>query len=146
MIDIETLKEYIKVLEDSSLAVLEVGDEEDTIHLEKPMPDAPAVVSCAPVQAQPAVNQPAQSSAPASNDNGLSIKSPMVGVFYSAPAPDQPAFVSVGDKVKKGQIICIIEAMKIMNEITADKSGTISEILVDNGDVVEFDQPLFKLN
>lgn len=69
----------------------------------------------------------------------------MVGVFYSAPAPDRPPFVSVGDTVNKGDVICIIEAMKIMNEITADESGTITEILVENGDVVEYDQPLFKI-
>lgn len=146
MLDIETVKEYIKVLEESSLAVLEVTDEEESIRLEKPMPETPAIVSCAPAQAQTA---PSQTSAPAAAvqaDSGSEIKSPMVGVFYSAPAPDKPAFVNVGDKVEKGQVICIIEAMKIMNEITADKSGTICEILVDNGDVVEFDQPLFKLN
>ena len=120
-------------------------DEEESIRLEKPMPEAPAVVSCAPAQAQTA---PVQTSAPGAvqADSGSQIKSPMVGVFYSAPAPDKPAFVSVGDKVEKGQVICIIEAMKIMNEVTADKSGTVCEILVDNGDVVEFDQPLFKLN
>ena len=144
MIDIETLKEYIKVLEESSLAVLEVADEEDTIHLEKPVPDAPAVINCAQPAAQAAPAPAAQPAA--SSDSGVSIKSPMVGVFYAASAPDKPAFVSVGDKVEKGDVVCIIEAMKIMNEITADKSGTISEILVDNGDVVEFDQPLFKLS
>lgn len=143
MLDIETVKEYIKVLEESSLAVLEVTDEEESIHLEKPMPEAPAIVSCAPAQAQTTSNQ---NQAPAEVESGSAIKSPMVGVFYSAPAPDKPAFVNVGDKVEKGQVICIIEAMKIMNEVTADKSGTVCEILVDNGDVVEFDQPLFKLN
>lgn len=144
MLDIEIVKEYIKILEESSLAVLEVTDEEESIRLEKPMPDSPAVVACAPAQAQTPVSQPQTPAASA--EGGASIKSPMVGVFYSAPAPDKPAFVSVGDKVEKGQVICIIEAMKIMNEVTADKSGTVCEILVDNGDVVEFDQPLFKLS
>lgn len=141
MLDIEIVKEYMKVLEESSLAVLEVTDEEESIRLEKPMPEAPAVVSYPQPAAQAAPVQPT-----ASADGGASIKSPMVGVFYSAPAPDKPSFVNVGDKVEKGQVVCIIEAMKIMNEITADKSGVVSEILVDNGDVVEFDQPLFKLN
>ena len=70
----------------------------------------------------------------------------MVGVFYAAPSPEKPAYVSVGDKVSKGDIVCIIEAMKIMNEITAEESGTVSEILVNNGDVVEFDQPLFRIS
>lgn len=146
MIDIETLKEYIKVLEDCSLAEIEISDEEDSIRLAKPSADSPVVAFSANGASQ-APAQPAQSPAqPASNAvNGKSIKSPMVGVFYSAPAPDRPPFVSVGDTVNKGDVICIIEAMKIMNEITADESGTITEILVENGDVVEYDQPLFKI-
>ena len=150
MIDIEKLKEYIKLLEDSSLAVLEVSDEEDCIHLEKPTADA-HVVSYAP-SASPAAEPvaaapeaaPAVEAAPAAA--GRTIKSPMVGVFYAAPSPEKPAFVSVGSRVKKGDTVCIIEAMKIMNEITAEESGTITEILVNNGDVVEFDQPLFTVS
>ncbi len=143
MIDIETLKEYIKVLEDCSLAEIEISDEEDSIRLAKPSADSPVVAFSANgasgVQPQPAA-------APAQNAvSGETIKSPMVGVFYSAPAPDRPPFVSVGDTVNKGDVICIIEAMKIMNEITADRSGKITEVLVENGDVVEFDQPLFKI-
>ncbi len=135
MIDIETLKEYIKVLEDSGLSCIEISDDNDSIRLERELVSAEAVVSPAAAQsiASPAVSA------------GNAIKSPMVGVFYSAPAPDKPAFVNVGDTVEKGQVVCIIEAMKIMNEITADKSGTVTEILVGNGDVVEFDQPLFKI-
>lgn len=142
MIDIETLKEYIKVLEDCSLAEIEISDEEDTIRLAKPSADSP-VVAFAPQGAAQTSVQPAAASAPASS--GKSIKSPMVGVFYAAPSPDRPPFVSVGDTVNKGDVVCIIEAMKIMNEITASESGTISEILVENGDVVEYDQPLFKI-
>lgn len=137
MIDIETLKKYIKVLEDSSLTCIEISDEDDSIRLERELYVPETHVAAAP--AAPAAVQP-------SVDSGTTIKCPMVGVFYSAPSPDKPAFVSVGDKVEKGQVICIIEAMKIMNEVTADKSGTVCEILVDNGDVVEFDQPLFKLS
>ncbi len=137
MIDIETLKEYIKILEDSSLSCIEISDEEDSIRLERELyaPEAPAA-------APQAVAAPA---APVPAAAGNAIKSPMVGVFYAAPAPDKPAFVSVGDTINKGDVVCIIEAMKIMNEITADKSGTVTEILVENGDVIEFDQPLFKL-
>jgi acetyl-CoA carboxylase biotin carboxyl carrier protein len=144
MIDIETLKEYIKVLEDCSLAEIEISDEEDSIRLAKPSADSPVAV----LSAQGSAPQ-TQSSAPAaptdSAASGNAIKSPMVGVFYAAPAPDRPPFVSVGDTVNKGDVVCIIEAMKIMNEITADKSGTITEILVENGDVVEYDQPLFNI-
>lgn len=137
MIDIETLKEYIKILEDSSLTCIEISDEEDSIRLERELCAPEAPVAAAPVAAAPAAT------APVTSENA--IKSPMVGVFYAAPAPDKPAFVSVGDTVNKGDVVCIIEAMKIMNEITADKSGTVTEILVENGDVIEFDQPLFKL-
>ncbi|MEE3427823.1 MAG: acetyl-CoA carboxylase biotin carboxyl carrier protein [Ruminococcus sp.] len=142
MIDIETLKEYIKVLEDCSLAEIEISDEEDSIRLAKPSADSPVAVLSAQGSA-PQAPAAAVSSAPAASGNA--IKSPMVGVFYSAPAPDRPPFVSVGDTVNKGDVVCIIEAMKIMNEITADKSGTITEILVENGDVVEYDQPLFNI-
>ena len=141
MIDIETLKDYIKVLEDSSLAEIEISDEEDSIRLAKPSADSP-VVAFAPSNA-PAAAQAAPASAPAVS--GKAIKSPMVGVFYAAPSPDRPPFVNVGDTVKKGDVVCIIEAMKIMNEITATESGTITEVLVENGDVVEYDQPLFTI-
>lgn len=149
MIDIKTLKEYIKVLEDSSLAEIEISDEEDSIRLAKPVADSPVVAftnqGAAPAaQSAPQQAAPAPAAAPAVS--GKTIKSPMVGVFYSAPAPEKPAFVSVGDRVSKGDVVCIIEAMKIMNEITAEESGTISEVLVSNGDVVEFDQPLFRIS
>lgn len=144
MIDIETLKEYIKVLEDCSLAEIEISDEEDSIRLAKPSADSPVVAFSAQGTApQTQSSAPAAPTAPAASGNA--IKSPMVGVFYAAPAPDRPPFVSVGDTVNKGDVVCIIEAMKIMNEITADKSGTITEILVENGDVVEYDQPLFNI-
>ena len=140
MIDIETLKEYIKVLEDCSLAEIEISDEEDSIRLAKPSADSSVV-------AIPASGVPATQAAPAAAPatSGKTIKSPMVGVFYAAPSPDRPPFVSVGDTVSKGDVVCIIEAMKIMNEITATESGTITEVLVENGDVVEYDQPLFKI-
>ncbi len=143
MIDIETLKKYIQVLEESSLAEIEISDDDDSIRLAKPNADSP-VVAFAPNA--PAAGQPAQApAAAASSASGKTIKSPMVGVFYAAPSPDRPSFVNVGDTVSKGDIVCIIEAMKIMNEIPATESGTITEILVENGDVVEYDQPLFKI-
>ena len=116
----------------------------------EPTADAPVVSyapsaspAAEPVAAAPEV-APAVEAAPAAA--GRTIKSPMVGVFYAAPSPEKPAFVSVGSRVKKGDTVCIIEAMKIMNEITAEESGTITEILVNNGDVVEFDQPLFTVS
>lgn len=146
MIDIKTLKEYIKVLEESSLTCIELSDEDNTIRLERELYEAAdnvtvqTVAPAAPV-APVATEVPAATVAPAK-----AIKSPMVGVFYAAPAPEKPAFVSVGQTVNKGDVVCIIEAMKIMNEITAEESGTITEVLVNNGDVVEFDQPLFTIS
>ncbi|HTL47028.1 MAG TPA: acetyl-CoA carboxylase biotin carboxyl carrier protein [Verrucomicrobiae bacterium] len=76
---------------------------------------------------------------------GTLVRSPMVGTFYSAPAPDQPPYASVGQTIKEGDVLCIVEAMKLMNEIKSDVSGVIEEILVDNGDPIEFDQPLFRI-
>jgi acetyl-CoA carboxylase biotin carboxyl carrier protein len=150
MIDIDTLKEYIKVLEDSSLAEIEISDDEDSIRLAKPTADSPMVSfsSTAPQAPAEISQQPVSRTQPAPKApvaSGKTIKSPMVGVFYAAPSPEKPAFVSVGDTVAKGDVVCIIEAMKIMNEIVADESGTITEVLVNNGDLIEYDQPLFRL-
>ncbi len=145
MIDIETLKDYIKVLEESSLAEIEISDEEDSIRLAKPTADSPMVAFTSNASQAPAPVQQTSAPAAAPAVSGKVIKSPMVGVFYAAPSPEKPAFVNVGDTVSKGDVVCIIEAMKIMNEISADESGTIAEILVENGDVVEYDQPLFRL-
>lgn len=150
MIDINTLKEYIKVLEDSSLAEIEISDDEDSIRLAKPTADSPMVSfsSTAPQTPAEISQQPVSRTQPAPKApvaSGKTIKSPMVGVFYAAPSPEKPAFVSVGDTVAKGDVVCIIEAMKIMNEIVADESGTITEVLVNNGDLIEYDQPLFRL-
>ena len=78
-------------------------------------------------------------------NNLMEVKSPMVGVFYAAPSPDSPPFVKIGDRVKKGDVICVIESMKLMNDITSDVTGEIIDICVNNGDVVEFSQPLFKI-
>lgn len=79
------------------------------------------------------------------NPNVLTVKSPMVGTFYSSPAPDQPVYITAGKKIKEGDVLCIVEAMKLMNEIKSEISGTVVEVLVKNGQPVEFDQPLFKI-
>ncbi len=156
MYSVDQIKQLIEILENSKLAVMEITDENNgSIRLEKPqaapvnafalntgsvpvMPTAPET----PAQPAPAV-QPA---APVAQDTGASIKSPMVGVFYAAPSPDSEPFVTVGKKVNKGDVVCIVEAMKLMNEITAEQSGTISEICVNNGDIVEYGQTLFKIS
>ena len=156
MYSVDQIKQLIEILENSNLAVMEITDENNgSIRLEKPqaapvnafalntgsvpvMPTATeAVAQLAPV---------AQAVAPATQDTGASIKSPMVGVFYAAPSPDSEPFVTVGKKVNKGDVVCIVEAMKLMNEITAEQSGTISEICVNNGDIVEYGQTLFKIS
>ncbi len=151
MYNIDEIKEFIKVLEDSSLSVLEIQKEDGSkIHLEKAQPaqvvntvPAPApAVQAAPVAA-PAVAEEAK--LPVVADNAKTINAPIVGVFYVAPAPGKDPYVSVGKKVKKGDTVCIIEAMKCMNEIQAEEDGEIVEVLAKDGDLVEYGQPLFKI-
>jgi len=113
-------------------------------------PVAPAQVAVAPAQVAVAPAQvavaPAQVAAvPAPEEKGQLVKSPLVGTFYNAPSPDSPAYVKVGDTVKKGQILGIIEAMKLMNEIESDYDGVVTEILIKNEETVEFGQPLFRI-
>ncbi|MGA1263179.1 MAG: acetyl-CoA carboxylase biotin carboxyl carrier protein [Prochlorothrix sp.] len=108
-----------------------------------PPPVAPIVVPATPAAPVPV---PAPAAPPSSRpDNWVEVVSPMVGTFYRAPAPEEPPFVSVGDRVKTGQTVCIIEAMKLMNELEAEISGEIVEILVENGKPVEFNQPLMRI-
>ena len=104
-----------------------------------PLPAEAAPASSAPPKAAPALPSPGK----ASTSSHPPLKCPMAGTFYRSPAPGEPAFVKVGDKVKKGQVICIIEAMKLMNEIEADQSGTIAEVLAEDGKPVSVDMPLF---
>lgn len=147
MIDISTLKEYIKVLEESSLVKLEISDGENSINLEKPYPDH--AVSAAPNVQVFGTNDgvTAVYTAPEENpaDSGKTINAPIVGVFYAAPSPDSEPYVSVGTKVKKGDVVCIIEAMKCMNEIQAEEDGEITEVLAQNGELVEYNEPLFRI-
>lgn len=143
MIDISTLKEYIKVLEECSLEKLEISDGKDTISLEKAHAAAAApaavTVNAAPAPAAaPAVGT-------AEPDNGKTISAPIVGVFYAAPSPESDPYVHVGKRVKKGDVVCIIEAMKCMNEIQAEEDGEITAVLATNGELVEYNQPLFAI-
>jgi acetyl-CoA carboxylase biotin carboxyl carrier protein len=114
-------------------------------YVSEPMHAAPAP-QAAPVQAAPAAAAPAAApAAPAASDESkyIAIKAPMIGTFYRASSPDTPVFANIGDEVKKGQVICIIEAMKLFNEIESEVSGKIVKVLVDNASPVEYDQPLF---
>ena len=143
MIDIATLKEYINVLEESGLQAIELSDGNDSIRLEKPA----AAVAAAPVTVQAApAPVPAAEPAPATAESGKTINAPIVGVFYAAPSPDSDPYVYAGKKVKKGDTVCIIEAMKCMNEIQAEADGEIIEVLAKDGELVEYDQPLFRIN
>lgn len=149
--NVREIRALAQILAQNGLSALEVSEGETRIRLER----APAPAAAQPVAAAPAPALTAQEAAPlpkAAEVGGgidfnrvVELKSPMVGVFYAAPSPDAPPFVAVGSKVKKGDVVCIIEAMKLMNEITAEQDGEIVDICAGNGDVVEYGQPLFKL-
>ncbi|MCK7547505.1 acetyl-CoA carboxylase biotin carboxyl carrier protein [Marinobacter koreensis] len=148
--DIRKIKKLIELLEESDVEELEIQEGDDSVRIsrrrEQPAAThyvshapAPAPQAAAPAEAPaPAAEQPAAPDVPA----GHTVKSPMVGTFYRAPSPTAQAFVEVGQTVNKGDVICIVEAMKMMNQIEADKAGTVTDILVENGQPVEFDQPL----
>ncbi len=145
---IEEIKELIQALEQSTLTSLEVSQGSDSVRLEKNY--AAAVGQTAPIStpasAAPAVETatPAEPT-PAPQPKGSAVTSPLVGVFYAAASPEDAPFVTVGSSVKKGDVLCIVEAMKLMNEITAEKDGVVTQICVENGQVVEYGQPLFYL-
>lgn len=143
------VKEFIEMLEGSSLSVLEIKNGDGSaIRLEKAISAAPAVVmqanapAAAPVQETVQATPAAQ---PAPVAEGKTINSPIVGVFYAAPSPDSNPYVSVGQKISKGDTICIVEAMKCMNEIQSELDGEVTEVLVKDGDLVEYGQPLFRV-
>ncbi|MGI3744321.1 MAG: acetyl-CoA carboxylase biotin carboxyl carrier protein [Janthinobacterium lividum] len=149
--DIRKVKKLIELLEESGIDELEIREGEESVrisrHSKTPAQQyyAPAPVA-APAPAPVAAPVAAAAEAPAAPQHaGNLIKSPMVGTFYRTPAPGSPAFVEVGKTVKKGDTICIVEAMKMMNHIEAEVSGTIESILVENGQPVEYDQPLFTI-
>jgi len=147
--DIRKIKKLIELVEESGISELEITEGEESVRISCA---APAQQIAAPVQQMmPApVATPAPVAAPAAEApasapvvSGHQVKSPMVGTFYRSPAPGAAAFVEVGQTVSAGDTLCIIEAMKMMNQIEADKSGTIKQILVDDGEAVEFDEALF---
>ena len=149
--DLRKLKTLIDLVSDSNVSELEITEAEGKVRIVKAMVHAPAVAApsfaAAPVAAAPAAHAPAPlvAEAPAAEllpDPGHRVTSPMVGTFYRSASPGAKAFVEVGDTVKEGDTICIIEAMKILNEIEADKSGTVKEILCTNGQAVEYGQAL----
>ena len=155
--DLRKIKKLIDLLEESNLAEIEIKEGEESVRLARvpkgsyaPQPQmyaaAPEQRAAAPMpMASPTESSTGGSAKPAGNDQpeGHVMRAPMVGTFYTSPSPDQPAFVSVGQAVKAGETLAIIEAMKMFNPIEADVSGTILAVLTESGSPVEFDQPLF---
>ncbi len=147
--DLRKLKKLIDLVQESGIAELEITEGEEKVKIVK---GGVVSVSAAPVMAMPThapAAAPAAAAAPAealdASQEGHVVKAPMVGTFYRSPSPDAKVFVEVGQAVKEGDTICIIEAMKLMNEIEADASGVVKAILVENGQPVEYGQPLFIL-
>jgi acetyl-CoA carboxylase biotin carboxyl carrier protein len=153
--DIRKIKKMIELLEKSGVAEIEIREGEETLRIARAMPGQPTYVTTpvAPVAAGPAVAAPGVAAAPPGPEGAASasravsdehiVTAPMVGTFYSAPSAGAKSFVDLGDEVEMGQVLCIIEAMKMMNQIESEKAGTIKAILVKNGEPVEFGQPLF---
>ena len=144
--DTEEIQEIIKLMDDNNLVEFELEKEGFRIVLKKgqPMVVAPGASMPTILPANMPLPQSAPEQAEAAEDTEA-IVSPMVGTFYAAPSPDSPPYVTVGQKVEANEIVCIIEAMKVMNEIPADVSGTITEILVSNAEPVEYGQALFRI-
>jgi acetyl-CoA carboxylase biotin carboxyl carrier protein len=145
--DLRKLKKLIDLVQESGIAELEITEGEEKVKIVK---GGVVSVSAAPVMAMPAAATAAPAAAapaeaPGPSQEGHVVKAPMVGTFYRSPSPDAKVFVEVGQAVKEGDTICIIEAMKLMNEIEADASGVVKAILVENGQPVEYGQPLFIL-
>lgn len=146
--DLRKLKKLIDLVEESGISELELTEDGEKVRISRnftasaPMQQyAPMQYAAAPQTSQSPVATP--STAVAAADEGHAVKSPMVGTFYRSPSPDAKAFVEVGDTVAVGDTLCIIEAMKLLNEIEADKAGVIKKILVDNGQAIEYGEPLF---
>lgn len=158
MFDFEQIKELISSIDKSGITSFELTDKDgEQLVIKKEIkqeitvaPAVPAISAAPAAVAAPVAAAPVAAAAPAEaakseDDNCKVITSPMVGVFYTSPSPEADAYVSVGQTVKNGDILCIIEAMKLMNEIPSTESGTIVEVCVSNGEIVEYGQPLFKI-
>jgi len=147
--DLRKLKKLIDLVQESGIAELEITEGEEKVKIVKGghvSVSAVAPAPVAPIEARapaPAAAAPAPAAEAPAGQEGHVVKAPMVGTFYRSPSPDAKAFVEVGQTVKEGDTICIIEAMKLMNEIEADASGVVKAILVENGQPVEYGQPLF---
>lgn len=151
--NIKEIKELLELMAEHNVGEIEIEKDNAKIKLRK-MAGGGIMVQGSPQMMMPAQtvmqtpaasNAPAAAAQPADAEGVTIVRSPMVGTFYASPAPDQPAYVSVGKVVKDGDVLCIIEAMKLMNEIKSELAGTVIEILVQNGQTVEYDQPILKI-
>ena len=149
--DIRKVKKLIELLEASDIAEIEIKEGEEAVRISRASSTAPAMIAApvaaapapAPAPAAPAAEEKPAAAAPATK--GHVVNSPMVGTFYRAPSPSAPAFVEIGTHVKVGDVVCIVEAMKMMNQIEADHAGVVEAILIEDGEPVEFDQPLITI-
>ncbi len=147
--DLRKLKKLIDLVEESGISELELTEDGEKVRISRNFSSGAPVQQYAPVQynapqfAAPAAPAAVAAVEAAAVEEGHAVKSPMVGTFYRSPSPDAKAFVEVGDTVAVGDTLCIIEAMKLLNEIEADKAGVVKKILVDNGQAIEYGEPLF---
>ena len=153
--DIRKVKKLIELIDETGVAEIEIHEGEESVRISRYGQAAPvqqvmmpttSMAAAPPVAGTPAANTALAPQTKGSSDydlDGHVVKSPMVGTMYAAPSPDAKNFVEMGDKVKAGDTLCIVEAMKMFNEIESDKSGTVIARLVENGEPIEFDQPLF---
>ena len=152
--DIRKVKKLIELLDESGIAEIEITEGEESVRISRhpassapppaPAPAAPAEVPAPAAAASPAASQPAAAAEP--DDEGHAVTAPMVGTFYASPSPGSPAFVQVGDRVSEGDTLCIVEAMKMMNQIEAEVAGVVKSIRAQNGDPVEYGQILFVID
>jgi acetyl-CoA carboxylase biotin carboxyl carrier protein len=146
--DLRKLKKLIDLVQESGIGEIEITEGEEKVRICRQTAGGTPMIMTAPQMQMPMAAAPvaAPAAAPPEEPTGHTLKSPMVGTFYRAPSPGAPSFVEVGQSVTKGQTLCIIEAMKLLNEIESDVSGTVKAILVENGQPVEYGQPLFLID
>ena len=154
--DIRKVKKLIELLEESDIGEIEIKEGEEYVRISRhgnqlaaqgayaaPAPAAPAPAAAPAPSEAPAAEAAAPAAAPVADN---AVLSPMVGTFYRSPSPEAPSFIEVGQTVRVGDVLCIVEAMKMMNQIEADRAGTVTAIHVENGEAVEFDQPLISIS
>ncbi len=149
--DIRKVKKLIELLDESGIAEIEITEGEESVRISRyapgvPAAPAPVAVAAAPVAAAPAAAAPAAVVAAEPEEDGFEVKAPMVGTFYAASSPGAAPYVQVGDRINEGDTLCIIEAMKMMNQIEADVSGIVKSIRLQNGEPVEFGQTMIVID